>query len=291
MNKHITIKIIVFLVMILTGCKQHHSPENKIITVTIPPLKGLVEAVVEDDYIVNVLLPEGATPETYSPTMSQITSLEESDMVFVTGTLPFERELINLNSKTHVINLSKGIELIDGGCNHNQSHSNHKHQHHGDPHIWISLEELSTIVDNIDAAIMGVHPDSTKYHTNSQALKAKIDRNLQQYKQLLTSTNRPKSILIYHPALGYIANTLGIKQISLENEGKSPTPSSLAIVINIVQNEGIETMLYQKEYPLDIVEPIANIVGVKLLQFNPLSENIIGEVDRVLNIILSDNEQ
>lgn len=91
--------------------------------------------------------------------------------------------------------------------------------------------------------------------------------------------------------MGYIANSLGMTQIALENEGKSPTPTTLTNIINIVEEEDIEYMLYQKEYPIEVVQPIADILGVKLVQINPLSTSIIDEIDRVMNILIGKNEQ
>jgi zinc transport system substrate-binding protein len=98
-------------------------------------------------------------------------------------------------------------------------------------------------------------------------------------------------VLIYHPALGYLAESLSFNQIAVENEGKSPTPASLSELVKKVKAEGIEVMLYQKEYPLDIVQPIADILDVKLVEINPLSGDIIGEIDRIVNIIAGRYEQ
>lgn len=280
--------IVIIVMMLLAGCKTHQKTVSQEITVTIPPLKGLVESIVGNDFRVNVLLPEGATPETYSPTINQITSMEESEYVFFVGTLPFEKEILRSNRGEKFINVSNGIVLISGECKHKDNNAHH-HHHSADPHIWFSLEELSKIVDNIENALMSNHPDSTKYFTNSQRVKLKIEGNLRRYQQMLTTS--PKSFLIYHPAMGYIANSLEMTQIALENEGKSPTPTTLTNIINIVEEEDIEYMLYQKEYPIEVVQPIADILGVKLVQINPLSTSIIDEIDRVMNILIGKNEQ
>lgn len=283
---YILLGILTILTSLLISCNSNQRPGNKRITVTIPPLKGLIEDIVGDDFQINILLPEGASPETYSPSMSQIAELEESEMVFFVGTLPFEDELINNSVGGNHINLSKGVKVIDGHCNH---HTHTGHHHSMDPHIWISLDELSTIVDNIDNALMTAYPDSTKYHANCQAIKAKLEDKKQEYQQMLK--DKTKDFLIYHPALGYLANTLGLNQIAIENEGKSPTPATLSTIIDKVRKENIKVMLYQREYPIDIVQPVADILDVNLVEINPLNTDIIDEIDRVINILASDYEQ
>lgn len=281
--------VLLFVIGLLFGsCNGAKETNTKQITVTIPPLQGIVKEVVGDDFDINILLPEGSSPETYSPTINQVAELEDSEFVFYVGTLPFENELISRIQNAKGINVSNGVKLLTGDEPHNHSHENHHHHHTIDPHIWFSIYELSTIVDNIDTALMKSYPDSLKYHTNCQAIKTKLEVNNHRYQQLLKDS--PKSFLIYHPALGYLANSLGMNQIALENEGKSPTPAALAGIVDLVKKENIKVMLYQKEYPLDTVQPIADILNVKLVEINPLSTDIIGEIDRVINILCGDYE-
>ena len=78
--------------------------------------------------------------------------------------------------------------------------------------------------------------------------------------------------------------------MALENEGKNPTPSALAEIVNKVQLEGIEVLLYQQEYPLDVVKPIAEILDVKLVEINPLDKNIVAELDHIVEQLSNKNE-
>ncbi len=272
----------------------------KSITVTIPPLKGIVNQIVGDDYEVNVLLPAGTSPETYSPTISQLTAVNNADYLFIIGTLNFEESLVN--SLTHnvdckITNTSHGIYLIEGECNHTHHHSeeeysergeHHAHRQGVDPHVWMSHRGLLKIIDNITSALISNNPDSARYTTNAERLKGKVMAQMSAAELALASA--PKSFLIYHPALSYFAEEYGLEQISLENEGKNPTPKSLAGIIEKVNNEGLRTLLYQQEYPKDVVKPIADVLDVNLFQINPLSEDIVAELNGVINILSSGDE-
>ncbi len=294
-----------FFAILLISCSGSKQANGRKIVVTVAPLAGLVEEIVGEDYEVVILLPSGSTPENYSPTPRQIASLEGADMVFMLGTMNFEQQIVKRFENQHdntFVNVSNGIELIAGGCTHSHSHERHdcdceqhshkehtEHRHIGtDPHIWLAPGTLEVIVDNIAEEIIAQNPDSTKYFANYKQLKAKLQQRKEHYRELLITA--PRSLLIYHPALGYLAEEYGLEQISLENEGKSPTPASLAEIVDRVEREGLGTMLYQQEYPLDIVQPIAEILGVNLVEINPLSKDTITELDRIVGALTNSNE-
>ena len=297
--------VFVFVVALtLTSCVEgaKKAETKRQIAVTIPPLQGLVERIVGDDFEVVCILPSGSTPENYSPTTRQIASLSDSESVFYLGTIDFEREIVeraeNEQNKSRFVNVGEGVELISGSCcAHSHSHDHHahnhpegEHHHHGtDPHIWLAPSTLEVIVDNIAREIIRQNPDSVRYVANYEKLKGELVAQKTHFGELLKSA--PRSFLIYHPALAYLSKDYGLEQISLENEGKNPTPASLADVVDRVKAEGIEVMLYQQEYPLDVVEPIVDILGVKMVKINPLSRDIIGELNRIAEVLSGSYEQ
>lgn len=293
MKRIASIILILLTAFVALQC-THTDTAKKTISVTIPPLKGIVNQIVGDDYEVNVLLPAGTSPETYSPTISQLTAVSNSDIVFTVGTLNFEQTLANSlknNAKGRIISTSEGVCLIEGTCGHAHHHDleeHHNHHHSIDPHVWMSHKGLLKIIDNITDALVINNPDSLSYIANTERLKGRIE--VQKATAEATFDNAPKSFLIYHPALGYFAQEYGLEQISLENEGKNPTPKSLAEIVEKVDDDNLTVLLYQQEYPEDVVKPVADILGVNLFQINPLSEDIITELDRVINILSARDE-
>lgn len=293
MKRIASIILILLTAFVALQC-THADTAKKTISVTIPPLKGIVNQIVGDDYEVNVLLPAGTSPETYSPTISQLTAVSNSDFVFTVGTLNFEHTLANSlkdNVKGQIISTSEGVALIEGTCSHVHHHDLEEHQshHHSiDPHVWMSHNGLLKIIDNIADALVINNPDSVSYIANAERIKGHITAQMSKAKA--TFNNAPKSFLIYHPALGYFAEEYGLEQISLENEGKNPTPKSLAEIVKKVDDDNLTVLLYQQEYPEDVVKPVADILGVNLFQINPLSEDIVAELDRVINILSARNE-
>lgn len=303
--KRIILKILVVVMVFCTyGCVgDGNRTSNDEIVVTIPPLQGLVKEIVGDDCNVSILLPEGSSPETYSPTPSQVAKLEDSSIIFAVGTMEFEKRIIDRLGKGadyKVIDLSSGVRFIEGNCGHthNSEHlinacehnsDHHAHHHHIDPHIWMSFANVELIINNITNALATRFPDnSDEYARRADSLINKVKTIESGFKNKLSQA--PDAFLIYHPALGYLANDYGLEQISLENEGKSPTAGTLAEIVEQVKTNNIKVLLYQQEYPLDVVKPIADILGVNLVKINPLNTNIISELERVVNIIMQDGD-
>ena len=53
-------------IMLLGGCKERSKQEN-VMYVSIAPIKYIVEQIVGDDFRIEVLVPAGASPETFEP--------------------------------------------------------------------------------------------------------------------------------------------------------------------------------------------------------------------------------
>lgn len=290
-----TIIVAAILLLSSTSCIENKGVEKRRnIAVTIQPLKYIVEQITDNDFEVEVILPKGASPETYEPTPKQIIRLNETQMIFSTGLIDFENALLDrIGNKRAVINLSEGIELIEGSCSHNHSgadshnhtqttHSAHKNPHiHGiDPHIWTSPRELKTMVQTAHRAIMSHYPDSTKYHDAYEKLMVELD-NLDRKCGELCRNSNVEAFVVYHPALTYYARAYGIEQIAIENDGKEPSAKHLAKIIEQAKAHNVKCILYQMQYPRSVVEVVAKDMGVECVVFDPLEEDL---TENILNI-------
>ena len=107
--------LIIIIAGSLIGCADRKIVVENRAIVTIAPLKPLVEAILDDDFEVSVLVPQGASPETFEPTPKQLSEVESARFVFGTGLLEFEQELLHRIARNEqIINLSQGIEVIAG---------------------------------------------------------------------------------------------------------------------------------------------------------------------------------
>ena len=119
-----------------------HSPKKeneKVVFVSILPQKYFADKIAGDIYKVEVMVPPGVGPETYSPTPKQMKKLGESDAYFAVGYLGFEEDLMSklpsLNPTIKIFNVSEGISLIE---EKEEKHEDHAHLKGVDPHTWSS---------------------------------------------------------------------------------------------------------------------------------------------------------
>ena len=288
--------------LLLMACSnQPQNRSNADFIVTIQPLKYIVEQITGNDFRVEVLVPPGASPETFEPTPKQFIALNEAKMVFSTGLIDFESALTEkMHNRNSIINLSHSIELIEGSCSHNHTahkcdrhdcdHSHHAHHHGIDPHIWTSPRELTTMADNAYAAIIKAYPDSVKYTSAYNALITNLKALDEECARLCTESSA-QAFAIYHPALTYFARTYNIEQIAIENDGKEPSAKHLANIIEQAKAKNVKCLLYQVQYPRSTVEILAKDMGIECYAFDPLAEDVITNIRNITLTITSNNNQ
>lgn len=259
------------------------SKQDATIYVSITPLKSIVEEITCGDFEVRILVPQGASPETFEPTAKQIAELSDSHLLFQTGLIDFEQSLVGrVTEQTKVVNLCEGVELMAGSCSHH--HHSHSHAHGIDPHIWTSPKALMTMVDNVRDCIMREYPDSTKYDVAADKLQQRI-AELDRYCASRIDDAALRVMMIYHPAYTYYARDYGIEQIAIEHDGKEPSPRQLTTLVERAKSNGIGAILLQPQYSEDKVRSIAEECGAEIVVTDPLCEDIIAEIARITDII------
>jgi len=260
--------------ILLLGCfSGAQKPKNKILFVSILPLKYFTDKIAGDIYKVEVTVPPGAGPETYSPTPKQMMMLGEASAYFSIGYLGFEQTWLenfkSTNPNLQVFVTSKRVELIkDEG-----QHGDHSHLQGVDPHIWSSPKTARLIAQNIFEGMMQIDPaNGDTYQKNLSILLSEIEKVDSTVTKLLLKASS-KKFIIFHPALGYFARDYGLEQLSIEFEGKVPSPRHLQSVIETAKSENIKFVLIQKEFDKENAEIIAKETGSKIIQIDPLDYN------------------
>lgn len=274
--------IYILTLFILSACgNTTHKSEKPILTVTLEPLRYFTEAIAGDNYEVISMVPKGSSPESYDPTPQQLVNLSKSQAYFRIGYIGFEQawmKKLEANCPNmKVYDTSKGIDLIrDKG----HWHGDHFHEGGVEPHVWNSTQNALIIADNIYQALCEL--DSTHqedYQKRLDVLKQTIRQIDANVHTLLE--NADSTFLIYHPALSYFARDYGLKQVSIEEGGKEPSPAQLKALIETCRNENVHTIFVQQEFDQRNAQLIANELGVNIVSINPLSYDWVKEMIRI----------
>ena len=274
--------IYILTLFILSACgNTTQKSEKPILTVTLEPLRYFTEAIAGDNYEVVSMVPKGSSPESYDPTPQQLVNLSKSQAYLRIGYIGFEQawmKKLEANCPNmKIYDTSKGIDLIrDKGL----WHGDHFHEGGVEPHVWNSTQNALIIADNIYQALCEL--DSTHqedYQKRLDVLKQTIRQTDANVRTLLE--NADSTFLIYHPALSYFARDYGLKQISIEEGGKEPSPAQLKALIETCRNENVHTIFVQQEFDQRNAQLIANELGVNIVSINPLSYDWVKEMIRI----------
>ena len=274
--------IYILTLFILSACgNTTQKSEKPILTVTLEPLRYFTEAIAGDNYEVVSMVPKGSSPESYDPTPQQLVNLSKSQAYFRIGYIGFEQawmKKLEANCPNmKVFDTSKGIDLIrDKG----HWHGDHFHEGGVEPHVWNSTQNALIIADNIYQALCEL--DSTHqedYQKRLDVLKQTIQQTDANVRTLLE--NADSTFLIYHPALSYFARDYGLKQVSIEEGGKEPSPAQLKALIETCRNENVHTIFVQQEFDQRNAQLIANELGINIVSINPLSYDWVKEMIRI----------
>lgn len=267
--------IIAALISVLgVSCHSPKREKEKVVFVSILPQKYFAEKIAGDLYKVEVMVPPGVGPETYSPTPKQMQKLGESDAYFAIGYLGFEEDLLNklpsLNPGIKIYNVSEGIDLIK---EKEEAHEDHAHLKGVDPHTWSSPKGALIIAKNISDGMVQIDPKNREHYLqNLQKLTAEINQVDSVVTKVLSPV-RGKKFIIFHPALGYLARDYGLEQYSIEFEGKNPSPKHMQELIGEARKGEISAVMIQKEFEKRNAEIVAREIGGKLVQIDPLDYN------------------
>ena len=274
--------IYILTLFILSACgNTTQKSEKPILIVTLEPLRYFTEAIAGDNYEVVSMVPKGSSPESYDPTPQQLVNLSKSQAYFRIGYIGFEQawmKKLEANCPNmKVYDTSKGIDLIrDKG----HWHGDHFHEGGVEPHVWNSIQNALIIADNIYQALCEL--DSTHqedYQKRLDVLKQTIRQTDANVRTLLE--NADSTFLIYHPSLSYFARDYGLKQVSIEEGGKEPSPAQLKALIETCRNENVHTIFVQQEFDQRNAQLIANELGVNIVSINPLSYDWVKEMIRI----------
>ena len=237
------------------------------ISVTILPQKGIVKAIAGERANVNVMVPPGNSPATYSPNFKQLKALKNSQIYFTIG-VPFDQKYISKIKETN-----PNIKIIDFG-KYIEKNKN--------PHIWLSpgflMLEAKVVLDTL---IKNESKNKEFYLSNYKKLinnlaKAEINgfKNINQ-----------KAFITFHPSFYYFAKDFLIKQIAIEKEGKSPSFSYLAKIIKLAKENNIKSVIISPEFPTKYAKIVAQKIGAKVYVISPLNENPLKTINKLIKVL------
>lgn len=256
------VNIILAITLLLMSCGGKQVKENRVVTVTIEPLRYFTEQIAGDRFDVVTMVPKGGNPETYEPSAQQMMDLSASDIYIKVGNIGFERtwmKKLEANAPHAIV-----VDSSDGITPQRTPHGD------VDPHTWMSAANARIIASNIYRALAEIDSkDSIFFRDNFEKLLDRIDAVDTSIRETLTK-DKSQSFLIYHPILTYFANDYKLHQIAMEEEGREPSAAQLRNVIVEARKMGVKTFFVQSEFANRNVDVVVKETQAVKATINPL---------------------
>ncbi len=265
-----------FLILLLLSASLYAQPR---VAVSIAPQKYLVERIAEDRLLVDVIVPDGASPHSYEPTPKQTVTLQKSSVWFRIGE-GFEQRLVGvLAPKMIIVDQREGIDLLPASgccCSNKDAH---------DSHIWLSPTLLKSQAKQITTVLCQRFPESAAFFQNNfKSLSLELDQLNDEISEMLEG-RKGTTMLVSHPAFGYFCREYDLKQISIENEGKEPTTKQLLALIEEARDAEIGAVFLQRQYNVKGGERVAHALNAKVVMVDPYREDVIANLKFLAEVL------
>lgn len=269
------IAVCVALTLLSTACTRNERANR--LMVSVPAQQWALRQIAGDKFDVVCMADKAVSAESFDPDMQRMVQLETAAAYFLIGNLSFEETIAaKLKSDgTPVFDTSKGITLIveEGG------HSHGGHSGEADPHVWMSVRNMRVIAENMLQALVSLDADNRDYYTANfkrlDATLARLDATLS--KRL---SGKGDVFVVWHPSLTYFARDYGLRQISIEYEGKEAPAGYLSERIDEAKNAGAG-LFFLPVGATDAQMRLAASMSLRTAELNPLAEDWESEINKI----------
>lgn len=267
-------KALTLLAALMIAASSVHLEAARLqVLVTIPPQAEWVERVGGEEVEVTILVPPGANPHTYEPTPRQLKKVAQADLYAIVGSgIEFEvawlGKIRRLNPRLFILDCSKGVQRLAD-----------------DPHLWLSLRNAQRMVENLLEGLSRLDPEHSGLYRERAETYLKELRELDAEFSRLFSNAKGRAFMTFHPAWGYFARDYGLRQLVIEQGGKSPSPKAMVRLAEEAKEEGIRVIFASPQFDRRAAEAVARSIGAEVMLLDPLARDYLENMHRAAHAI------
>lgn len=265
------------------------------VVVSLAPQKFFLQRLAGNALEVTVLATPGSDPHTFEPTPAQMRAVAGAQAYFTIGA-PFEAAWLpriqGAAKNLHIVPLHAALaaeadehdreEHAEPGHNDHDHAAEtpekdaHGHVHAGkDPHVWLSPALMLRMLDVMEKEVALLLPEqataiagaATTLRSEIQTLQNSIHALFAPYPA------EQRQFLTFHPAWHYFAEEFGTTELSIEIEGKEPSPKALKEVIDTATRHGLRTVFIEPQFSQRAAKMVAESINARVVIVDPLQEN------------------
>lgn len=258
------------------------------VLVSVAPHKFFVNKIAGDTVTVGLMVPAGASAHTYEPTPKEVIAAGKANLWFCIGE-SFEarasRAMQAYNSNLIMVDLRQGVDMINADpvlgtctCHHNSQ----------DLHIWLSPRQAKIQATTIAKALSQLCPQyAAQYQSSLDLFLSELEALDQQISSLIGPIKN-RYIMVSHPSYAYFCRDYQLRQLSIEFEGKDPSPRQLNTILNRAREAMIKKIFIQVQYSSKGARLFAKELKATVVDLEPYSEDYINSMLKIANEFSSD---
>jgi len=242
-----------------SACSSHPAPSRPIVLCSVLPQAWFIQRLAGEAVQVEVMIPPGASPATYEPSVQQMQAASRASLYVKVGhpSFPFEKtwldSILQQGRGMRQVDASEGLEYLEG-----------------DPHVWVSPGCARVMARNLATALAELLPQKRQeIQANLAHLNLEIDA-LDAELRLVTKDRHGERFYVFHPAWSYLAREYGLQQVAVEQEGREPSAGQLAGLIQQARGDRVRVVFVQPQFSQQSARMLARDLNARVVPLDPL---------------------
>ncbi len=226
MMSYLVLVVMIFGSFLLGACNSSStsgevSSDKIIVTTTIAQIEDAVKNIGGDHVEVQSLMGPGVDPHLYKASQSDISKLQDADIIFYNG-LHLEGKMLEIFEK---MNKEKPTYAIADSIPKDQLRKDQEDNTAMDPHVWFDIDLWTIALEQVKEGLIELDPDHKEdYEKNAEEYLAELEE-LKEYAQgeLESIPDEQRLLVTAHDAFNYFGakydmEVMGLQGLSTDSE-------------------------------------------------------------------------
>ncbi|KAF2956901.1 metal ABC transporter substrate-binding protein [Marinitoga sp. 38H-ov] len=262
--------ILLFLLVNIIGYTMN-------ISVSIHPYYLILKDIVDESDTINIIVPVGKSPHTYSVSSKDLVKIYNSDLAIFNG----------LNSEIFLDNLisnlkNKEIIFVSDLIPKDELILEDEEGNYYNPHIWLNPYIIyKYVIPSIVEKLVDINPNKKEIYINNAKILIEKLKNLDSY-LLLKAMEINGSIITYHDSFKYFAKryNINIAGVIEESPGVEPSISEMKRISDLSKINKVKAIFSEPQMNQKIAEKLAKSLKINLGIIDPLG-NAYNSIDEL----------
>lgn len=252
--------------MLLAACGTDAADNGDVAgrTINVVATTGMVADAVRnvggDRVDVTGLMGPGVDPHLYRPTASDVSALENADIIFYNG-LELEGRMTDIFVR---LAASRPTVAVTAGLPEDRLQEPPEFAGKYDPHIWFDVDLWSLTIGNIQEQLAELDPESADaYEANAATYVAEL-QELDAYvqEQVDTIPEEGRILITAHDAFGYFGLRYGVEVIGLQGTSTAAEAGAADVqnLSRLIVDREIKAIFVESSVPRATIEAVQSAV-------------------------------